>query len=197
MHYEKDVNAKVAAWRLFDEYILYCEEKGIRKPSSKNKFNDLLKVNFDVEKANSQDETDKEWHCWVWVNGIKPRVDLSNLSDLSAFPLRSPIEKSCEISDKTDKTEKNSQKHTEIILSKDTILGASKTDKSPLTELTKNLLDYQKSWGKGQINSSNDTSFSLQFVETQKPQWQHNGESGYYSPSAIKGLVDKIFRVTP
>jgi len=66
-----------------------------------------------------------------------------------------------------------------------------------VTELTKQLFAFQEVWGKGQINTSNIIEFCMRFVEEKKPQWKMNGESGYYTPSAIKGIAAKVFKLTP
>jgi len=66
-----------------------------------------------------------------------------------------------------------------------------------VTELTAQLFDFQVSWGKGQVNNSNIIEFCMRFVEEIKPQWKNNSESGYYTPSAIKGIATKIFKLTP
>jgi len=50
---------------------------------------------------------------------------------------------------------------------------------------------------KGVINSSNITLFSIWCCDQFKPQWQANGESGYYTPSAIRGIASKMFGLTP
>lgn len=107
------------------------------------------------------------------------------------------MEKSNEILGKTGKSGKYDSERLGEKLPFDTKIEPSKTGKLPVTELTKMLFEFQAKWGKGQVNSSNDIAFSLQFVETHKPQWQANGETGYYTPSAIKGIVDKIFKITP
>lgn len=52
LHYEQDINGKVAAWRLMEEYIEYCTKNGFKKPLSKSNFNEMLKIDYDVEKKN-------------------------------------------------------------------------------------------------------------------------------------------------
>lgn len=130
MFYKVDKDGKVAAWRLFKDYNSYCEEKGIRKPPSKSKFNEMLKVDFEVEKGNLQDDIDKEWHCWVWIYGLKPRDDLSHLSHLSKVPIDSYMKAPTEKQDKTDKLDKNSLLPSVKILSNDTNIFHQKMDKS-------------------------------------------------------------------
>lgn len=74
-----------------------------------------------------------------------------------------------------------------------------KIEEYPHTQLTKLLINAGKEYGqiKGVINSSNIVDFSMWIINRTKPQWQHNGESGFYTPSAIKGLAQKIFGLTP
>ncbi len=50
---------------------------------------------------------------------------------------------------------------------------------------------------KGVINSANITLFSIWMCDQFKPQWQQGTETGYYTPSAIKGLASKLFGLTP
>lgn len=66
-----------------------------------------------------------------------------------------------------------------------------------VTQLTKDILDFGNVHYNGNVNTSNIIEFSLKFVELMKPQWQNNGESGYYKPSAIRGIASKIFKLTP
>jgi phage/plasmid-associated DNA primase len=120
-YYEADPDGKEAAWRLMDKYLAYCTEKGYKKPHSKTELNNMLKINYDVEKKNLPDDEDGVYKTWVWVFGIRPKV-LSNLSNLSGFPLNTPIEKSSEKVDKTDKTDKNAIKSIDKNLSQSTIL---------------------------------------------------------------------------
>jgi len=105
IYYDKDINGKVAAWRLMDKYIEYCIEKGYRKPESKSGFNKLLKVNYEVDKQNLIDEEDGIYKNWVWVLGIKPKV-LPVLPVLPDFPLVSSIRLPIEILGNTGKTGK-------------------------------------------------------------------------------------------
>jgi len=65
---------------------------------------------------------------------------------------------------------------------------------NPVTELTQMIINEAR---KTPVNSSNITEFSLKFCEVYKPQWQMNGESGYYTPSSIKGIASKLFKITP
>lgn len=62
------------------------------------------------------------------------------------------------------------------------------------TQLTKLIEEKSKVFGqmKGIIKSSNIEEFSMWFVETCKPQWQDNGKTGFYTPSAIVGIAKKI-----
>jgi phage/plasmid-associated DNA primase len=195
-NYEPDPNGTVAAWRIFEKYVAYCIEKGYRKPQNQRDFNNMLKINYEVEKKNKFDEEVKDWVNWVWVLGIKLK-DLPHLPNLPDVPLRLHIELSNDISGKSGKSGKSNNEQPDEKLPFDTIIQASKTGKYPVTELTKQLIEFQEKWGKGSVNSSNDTAFSLQFVDIHKPQWQASEETGYYTPSAIKGIVDKIFKVTP
>jgi hypothetical protein len=130
------VNGRVAAWRLFDEYVDYCIKKGFRKPSSKNEFNKMLKINYETEKKNLIDDVDGTYKKWVWVFGIKKNV----FPILPVFPdvsLRATIEKSCDILGKTGKTGKNDVSSFDEKLPVDTILESAKMGKK-LQESTPN-----------------------------------------------------------
>lgn len=81
-----DPNGTVAAWRIFEKYVAYCIEKGYRKPQNQRDFNNMLKVNYEVEKKNKFDDDVKDWVHWVWVLGIKSK-DLPNLPNLLEVPL--------------------------------------------------------------------------------------------------------------
>lgn len=105
-YYDKDINGKVAAWRLMDAYVEYCIEKGYRKPESKSGFNKLLKINYEVDKQNLIDEEDGTYKNWVWVLGIKPKV-LPTLPVLPMVPLKTYMEESCGVLGKTGKTGKS------------------------------------------------------------------------------------------
>lgn len=63
------------------------------------------------------------------------------------------------------------------------------------TELTKNILSFESSWGLGQVNSSNLVEFSIRFIDAFNPQYPTTGD--YYTPSAIRGIAAKIFKITP
>lgn len=128
-YYEPDVNGKVAAWQLMDDYVAYCTEKGFKKPHSKNEFNNMLKINYEVEKKSMIDDADGINKCWVWVFGISPK--LSKLSKLSGFSLNATLEKSCEYLDKTDKTDNSSIPIVVKKRSKDSIIESPKTDNLP------------------------------------------------------------------
>lgn len=215
IYYEKDENEKVAAWRLMDGYVAYCIEKGYRKPRSKNEFNDMLKINYDVRKDNLPDDLDKDkaYKNWVWVFGMKGKARgkerkkdeekkddvLPVLPVLPEFSLRASIEISYEILGKTGKTGKNDNRSIDENFPGTTILESSKTGKNPATELTKIIIDAGEQFTKnnGVINSTNIVKFSLWFCEIYKPKWAHNGETWDYQPSAIRGIATKLFKITP
>jgi AAA+ superfamily predicted ATPase len=69
--------------------------------------------------------------------------------------------------------------------------------KTPLTELTTNILKFQEEQYQQSVNSSNIVDFALKFVQVYRPKWTISNESGEYTPSAIKGIASKIFKVTP
>jgi P4 family phage/plasmid primase-like protien len=50
---------------------------------------------------------------------------------------------------------------------------------------------------KGPVNSANIIIFCIWTCDQFKPQWHQGSESGYYQPSAIKGLAMKIIGITP
>lgn len=64
-----------------------------------------------------------------------------------------------------------------------------------LTELHKNMLSFESSWGLGQVNSSNLVEFSIRFIDAFNPKYPTTGD--YYTPSAIRGIAAKIFKITP
>lgn len=212
-YYEPDINTKVAAWRVMDGYVAYCDEKGFRKPHSKNEFNDLLRINYDVEKKAAYDEETQETKNWVWVNGIKTKQKPKNegdkkndnlpvLPELPEVPLRPPIEKSYDSLGKLGKTGKNGNGSNDEKLPLSTILAlpeTGKTNNTPLTELTKQIIKAGELFTKseGAINSTNIDKFSFWLCETYKPKWKSNGESGDYLPSSIKGIASRIFKLTP
>ncbi|MFH0904704.1 MAG: phage/plasmid primase, P4 family, partial [Methanobacteriota archaeon] len=133
-YYDKDVDGKVAAWRVMEGYVSYCTEKGYRKPHSKKEFNDMLRVNYDVEKKTLIDDESEnnKFECWVWVFGIRPK--LSNLSNLSEFPLSTTIGESNRILDKLDKLDKSDNNGHDENLSFDSRSYTQESDKKPVTE---------------------------------------------------------------
>lgn len=72
-------------------------------------------------------------------------------------------------------------------------------DTLQITELSLSLDQARTQWerGHGVINSANMTAFSLWFCETFKPKWSHNGKSGDYTPSGIRAIAEKVFKITP
>ena len=64
-------------------------------------------------------------------------------------------------------------------------------------ELIKMLSDFQATWGKGSVNSSNETEFAMKFCDQKKPQWQKDGDTGYYVSEDLQNLIRKIFKITP
>jgi phage/plasmid-associated DNA primase len=93
--YEADINAKVAAWRMYEEYVEFCTMKGYRKPKNQRDFNEMLRVDYDLEKANEFDPLEpkikKDGYDienrvnWVWVRELKKKnlPDLPDLPDVS------------------------------------------------------------------------------------------------------------------
>lgn len=73
------------------------------------------------------------------------------------------------------------------------------TANTSVTELTKMLEKARASWEQinGIINSQNATAFSLWFCEHFSPIWSGNGEQVKYTPSGIRGIVIKMFGLTP
>lgn len=128
IYYDKDINGKVAAWRLMDEYVEYCVAKGYRKPENKSSFNKLLKINYEIDKKNLIDEEDGIYKNWVWVFGIKPKV-LPTLPVLPEFPLKAYMEESCEVLGKVGKTGKTNNSGLDENLPFDTIIDSGKTGK--------------------------------------------------------------------
>jgi P4 family phage/plasmid primase-like protien len=119
-NYEPDPNGTVAAWRIFEKYVAYCIEKGYRKPQNQRDFNNMLKINYEVEKKNKFDDEADEWVNWVWVIGIKLK-DLPHLPNLPDVPLRSHIELSNDISGKSGKSGKSNNEQPDEKLPFDTI----------------------------------------------------------------------------
>jgi putative DNA primase/helicase len=71
-----------------------------------------------------------------------------------------------------------------------------KPQNTSLTELLfKAKQQFEKE--KGVVNSATITVFSIWTCTMFKPQWQQGKESGYYEPSAIKGIASKLFGLTP
>lgn len=200
-YYEHDINAKVAAWRIYEKYVNYCIDKGYRKPHNQRDFNNMLKINYEVEKKNEFDEGVEKWVNWVWVLNIKSK-DLPDLPNLPKVSLKAYTEQSYEKSSKLGKSGKSDNSSNDEKLPFDTILVQTKTGKNrytPVTELSKQILVTGSEFSKnfGVINSLNIVKFSMWMCEKYKPQWKINGETGDYTPSAIKGIASKIFKITP
>ncbi len=126
-------------WRLLKRYELFCSEKGFRKPATKNKFNDMLRCNYEVEQKNQVDYLTKKNKNWVWVFGLRLK-DLPNLPILPEVPLNSRDELLDENVGKTGKTGKSDSGSSHKILPNATILDTSKTGKKT-TELGQSQLD--------------------------------------------------------
>lgn len=68
--------------------------------------------------------------------------------------------------------------------------------KTELTELIlKAKVEFEQA--KGNLTKEKLTLFSIWTCDRFKPQWQQGNETGYYTPSAIKGLASKLFGLTP
>ena len=72
----------------------------------------------------------------------------------------------------------------------------SQGNQSPATALTKLLEKARKEYQKP-INSGNIVEFAFWVCSTYKPQWQEQGKTDYYLPSAITGIASKLFGLTP
>ena len=227
-YYEVDINSKVAAWRVMERYFTYCSEKGIRRPSNKTEFNNLLKVNYEIEKKSLRDGEEGEFKNWVWVMGLKDRVapskgkegetpdektgksgknddgsnnenlsgekDLPDLPNLPGSPLRSSIQELSELLGKSGKSGKNDSGRNDEKLPD--ILPSDELGNNPVTELTHQLRTFGDFYQDqhGVINSSNIVEFCMVFTKMNKPVAP---DGSAYTPSAIKGIASKLFKLTP
>lgn len=171
-YYEKDVNGRIATWRMFEDYVTFCNMKGFRKPQNSREFNKMLGINYEVEKKNLVDDETKVNVCWVWVFGLKMKKQ-SNLSNLSKIPLNSLYIELSENIDKLDKLDKtdNERTFTELI-------QKTELDKDSVTELnsvnntvTQSQLELMKSAYNHILNIYGYSQVSPEGLEQLSHQW--------------------------
>jgi hypothetical protein len=212
--YEAELDGVIATWRIFEKYLDYCSEKGLRKPRSKKELNDMLKVNYEIEKKSREEvKGDGEYKNWMWLNGFKtktktdikkdvppekPKEDLPVLPDLPEVPLRYHMEQSCEKLGKIGKTGKNSLPIATKTLPNDTILGQEQTGKNlGHSDLNIQIDTYAQSWAdrnNASINSVNIGNMLYDFCLNNRPM---DDAGNKWTPKSLFTIASKILKVTP
>jgi len=179
---QDNVNAKTPMWVIYSLYSDHCKKHGFRIPT-KTDVTRKLKVEYEVKMHRFGERTH------VTAFGIEPKItyvyeehydeNVKDVKDVKA------------VQDNILHEEKKWESRKQV--------KQVKHFEESVTELTKLIIEAGEQFTKsnGVINSINLNSFSFWFCEQYHPKWSSNGESGEYTPTAIKGICQKVFALTP
>jgi P4 family phage/plasmid primase-like protien len=188
-----DINAKTPVWVLRDLYNIFCIKNNHRSCGIKE-FTQIL-VREDIETGRMV-FGDKKWNTACGIKPIMPYVyDESSSGNTPSSSQKNQQRDDLGLLGHGNLTQ-DVYVETRVEIPRPSSPSSPKHDNFT-TELTQLLFEFQAKWGKGGVNSSNETEFSLRFVDTFRPQWQATGETGFYTPSDIKGIIKKLFKITP
>lgn len=211
----EDINLQCPVWVLRDMYAVFCAKNGYREIGDREFTQKLTKEGYETKRLYYGK---KKWNT---VFGLSPKTPFiysedidknSGLKNQDAGLLRPDGRDVCNNTPHRELTQTSGlsglsglnvalEKASAIESQNDkkTTMSVPSGLSNTLTELSKQIFDAGNEFSKqfGVINSGNIVKFSMWLVEHYHPKWQNNGESGEYTPSAIRGIASKLYKLTP